>query len=258
MPAYFFRFGVPLCVIEIYGGGIFAVDGGTFLCRRILLASYVMGPLLRLALFGRDHMPLPNKKPPPERGQGVRERGILLVSRVEPFRHGVHVVPVVDHSGSERVHRLELDREILVSFLPCVLDRIMHDELIVCVDVVHEFRIVGGVLHVPSIAQMERMSTHTGKKSYPQSIHLGESMGCNLLAVCYNTRMTRKDFQLIADTIDGLIDDGSLSPHEAVTIASRFQTALASTNPRFDHQRFYAAATKSLPRVEREFQEACS
>ena len=33
------------------------------------------------------------------------------------------------------------------------------------------------------------MSTNTGKKSYPQSIHLEESRGCNLLAVCYNTRM---------------------------------------------------------------------
>ena len=254
------------------GGGIFAVDGGTFFCRRILLAPPRMGPLLRLALFGQDHIPLPIKKPRTWRGEWGNV-GNLLVSRVEPFRHGVHVVvvdvfpevsigrgghvPVVDHSGSERVHRLELDREILVPFLSCVLDRIMHDELIVCVDVVHEFRIVGGVLHVPSIAQMERMSTHTGKKSYPQSIHLGESMGCNLLAVCYNTRMTRKDFQLIADTIDGLIDDGSLSPHEAVTIASRFQTALASTNPRFDHQRFYAAATKSLPRVEKNFSDSC-
>ena len=70
--------------------------------------------------------------------------------------------------------------------------------------------------------------------------------------------MTRKHFQLIADTIDGLIDDGSLSPHEAVIVASRFEMALCETNDRFDHQRFYAAATKSLPRVERDFQEACS
>ena len=162
------------------GGGIFAVDGGTFLCRRILLASYVMGPLLRLALFGRDHIPPSNKKPRTWRGREIGDVGNLLVSRVEPLRHGVHVVvvdvfpevsigrgghvPVVDHSGSERVHRLKLNREILVPFLPCVLDRIMHDELIVCVDVVHEFRIVGGVLHVPSIAQMKRLSTHTGKK----------------------------------------------------------------------------------------------
>ena len=70
--------------------------------------------------------------------------------------------------------------------------------------------------------------------------------------------MTRKHFQLIADTIDGLIDDGSLSPHEAVIVASRFETALGNTNPRFDHQRFFAAATKSLPRAEQQFEEACS
>ena len=33
------------------------------------------------------------------------------------------------------------------------------------------------------------MSSPTHKKSYPQSIHLGESRGCNSLAVCYNARM---------------------------------------------------------------------
>ena len=33
------------------------------------------------------------------------------------------------------------------------------------------------------------MSTPTDKKSYPQSIHLGESGGCNSLAVCYNAPM---------------------------------------------------------------------
>ena len=70
--------------------------------------------------------------------------------------------------------------------------------------------------------------------------------------------MTRKHFQLIADTIDGLIDDGTLSPHDAVIVASRFETALGNTNDRFDHVRFFNAATKSLPRVERDFQESCS
>ena len=69
--------------------------------------------------------------------------------------------------------------------------------------------------------------------------------------------MTRKDFQLIADTIDGLIEDGSLSPHDAVIVASRFEMALCDTNPRFDHQRFYAAATKSLPRIEKNFADSC-
>tara|TARA_R100001460_G_scaffold28307_6_gene56752 strand:+ start:539 stop:751 length:213 start_codon:yes stop_codon:yes gene_type:complete len=70
--------------------------------------------------------------------------------------------------------------------------------------------------------------------------------------------MTRKHFQLIADTIDGLIDDGTLSPHDAVIVASRFETALGNTNDRFDHVRFFNAATKSLPRREQQFEEACS
>ena len=65
--------------------------------------------------------------------------------------------------------------------------------------------------------------------------------------------MTRKDFQLIAETIDELLDDGVLSPHEALLVTSRFKMRLAETNPRFDHKRFYDAATKSLPRVENNF-----
>jgi len=70
--------------------------------------------------------------------------------------------------------------------------------------------------------------------------------------------MTRKDFQLIADTIDGLISDGILSPHDAIITAERFSSALRSTNHLFDGHRFYTAATKSLPRVERDFEESCS
>jgi hypothetical protein len=64
--------------------------------------------------------------------------------------------------------------------------------------------------------------------------------------------MTRKDFQLIADTIDGLISDGILAPHDAIITASRFSGALSTTNDRFDTGRFYTAATKSLARVEQE------
>ena len=69
--------------------------------------------------------------------------------------------------------------------------------------------------------------------------------------------MTRKDFQLIAETIDELLDDGVLSPHEALLVTSRFKMRLAETNPRFDHKRFYDAATKSLPRIEKNFQDSC-
>jgi hypothetical protein len=60
--------------------------------------------------------------------------------------------------------------------------------------------------------------------------------------------MTRKDYNLIAETINGLIADGSLSLMDGVIVASRFTTALHDTNDRFDVHRFYAAATKDLPR----------
>ena len=70
--------------------------------------------------------------------------------------------------------------------------------------------------------------------------------------------MTRKDFQLIAFTINGLIEDGTLSPHEALVVVGRFGKALRTTNPRFDADRFFDASTKSLPPVERDFQESCS
>jgi hypothetical protein len=51
--------------------------------------------------------------------------------------------------------------------------------------------------------------------------------------------MSRKDFELIADTIGGLDVDADLRRE----IAADFATALASTNSRFDRARFIAAAT---------------
>ena len=70
--------------------------------------------------------------------------------------------------------------------------------------------------------------------------------------------MTKKHFQLIADTIDTMINDGILSPHDAVLVATRFEMALATTNDNFKAGTFYDAATKSLPRVEKDFEEACA
>ena len=64
--------------------------------------------------------------------------------------------------------------------------------------------------------------------------------------------MTRKDFQLIADVINSLLDDGSFSYFEAMMVICRFEKALEGTNERFDSQRFYEAATKSLKRATRE------
>ena len=64
--------------------------------------------------------------------------------------------------------------------------------------------------------------------------------------------MTRKHYNLIAETINGLIADGTLSPMDAVIVASRFSEALRSTNDRFDTGWFYTAVTKDLPRREAE------
>ena len=67
--------------------------------------------------------------------------------------------------------------------------------------------------------------------------------------------MTRKHFQLIADTIDGLIEDGTLDPHTALLLSSRFAFALQLTNTRFDRDRFISAATKSLHAVEAQLEK---
>ena len=65
--------------------------------------------------------------------------------------------------------------------------------------------------------------------------------------VCYNLRMTRKDYILIASTI----------PATAIQVASCFSNQLRGTNPRFDCGRFYDAATKSLPAIEEKFADSC-
>jgi hypothetical protein len=50
--------------------------------------------------------------------------------------------------------------------------------------------------------------------------------------------MTRKDFQLIADTVGGMT---YLSETDRATIAHDFADSLANTNPLFDRARFLAA-----------------
>ena len=55
--------------------------------------------------------------------------------------------------------------------------------------------------------------------------------------------MTRKDFQLIADVLRDLdANVGAFHPGYAREAATAFANALATTNPRFDRQRFLAAA----------------
>lgn len=57
--------------------------------------------------------------------------------------------------------------------------------------------------------------------------------------------MSRKDFVLIAKTINSIEDElsnaGEISQAAYQTIALRFAAALASTNPNFNRQRFIDA-----------------
>ena len=57
----FFDLESPHVSLSFEGGGVFAVGKLGIFCRRISLGGYVVGPLLRLALFGRNP---PIKKPP--------------------------------------------------------------------------------------------------------------------------------------------------------------------------------------------------
>lgn len=50
--------------------------------------------------------------------------------------------------------------------------------------------------------------------------------------------MTRKDFELIASTIAGLFPG---QPGHRLTVADRFADQLATTNARFDRERFLRA-----------------
>lgn len=50
--------------------------------------------------------------------------------------------------------------------------------------------------------------------------------------------MTKKDFKLIAAVVAGMPPDADM-----VSVAYAFANALASTNPRFDRERFLKAAT---------------
>ena len=54
-------------------GGVFAVGKLGIFCRRISLGGYVMGPLLRLALFGRNPHPLKNPHTSVQGHEGERE-----------------------------------------------------------------------------------------------------------------------------------------------------------------------------------------
>jgi len=68
--------------------------------------------------------------------------------------------------------------------------------------------------------------------------------------------MTRKDYILIAHTLNSLIADGTLSPHEAIVTVERISGAFRFDNPRFCRSKFYAASTVDLPRIEAEMVEA--
>lgn len=65
--------------------------------------------------------------------------------------------------------------------------------------------------------------------------------------------MTRQDFELIADTLAGLIADGAHcfdDCDDVSVIVERFAGALAQTNERFDRQRFTQYINKKVDQIQ--------
>lgn len=65
--------------------------------------------------------------------------------------------------------------------------------------------------------------------------------------------MTKKDFQLIADVINGLVSDGALAlddERDCFNLAWQFAEALKKENPRFDEQKFFEACGVQKPTDE--------
>ena len=74
----------------------------------------------------------------------------------------------------------------------------------------------------------------------------------------YNTRMktkprmSRAHYNFLAQFINDYAQDLYLSPSEHVILATRAATVLIGTNPNFDAEKFYCAATKDLARDPQE------
>ena len=68
-------------------------------------------------------------------------------------------------------------------------------------------------------------------------------------------RMTRAHYQFLADFINDYAQDRMISPTDHIILAGRLQQALVGTNPNFDGEKFYCAATKDLVRDPEEPQE---
>ena len=58
--------------------------------------------------------------------------------------------------------------------------------------------------------------------------------------------MTRKDYELIAQSINSIIKDEELTDYDGIMIASRLANDLKSTNPNFNHKRFVDASTQCI------------
>lgn len=55
-------------------------------------------------------------------------------------------------------------------------------------------------------------------------------------------KMSRGDYELVADAIKSAVDNGDITPQSAQAIYSSMQSGLSSANPRFDLERFTKAA----------------
>ena len=141
-------------------------------CRAILLAPTGGWDPLPLALSGQDRIPSTNKKPPPERGWWWGEPGgtsegtpVVLVSSPSSGSEGVRIRP-----------RVVLAVEV------GIVPQVRFNEEVVRVDVVHEFRVVGVVFHVRSIAHPHRMSSPTHKKKLSTIYPPGGVWGLRVLS----------------------------------------------------------------------------
>ena len=68
-------------------------------------------------------------------------------------------------------------------------------------------------------------------------------------------RMTRSHYNFLASFINDYAQDRMMSPTDHIILAGRLQSALKGTNPNFDSEKFYCAATKDLARDPQEPQE---
>lgn len=157
------------------------------------------------------------------------------MSRVEPVRYRIpflviFVVGVLPELSIGRGGHalLEVVNNSRSECIVPVIHRVHHDELVVGVEI---GTVVGGVLHVPSIAHLARLSTHTNKKklstTHPHHGAGGLHAGGNLLQ-CTHGR-SHHHHQLYHDPRTVRVDRHF--PPDGLNIMPAICTAIAPGEP---------------------------